>query len=220
MNSQTLILACIAAFYPLGLLAIGVLLATDRPLILGTSFLAGAVTSLLVIGVVVISVLDGAGLARDSATTARGWLRIGLGIALVIVGTQFARSPDVRSVDRKTGPASEPVWQARLRRARPVTVFLTGAILYSPSATYIGAVQQIATTEASWPQGLQLIVVIAIVLLTVEIPLLAYAWRPEATTRTVRIAEAWTERHRRETLSAVFLAIGTYLLIDGLVTIS
>jgi hypothetical protein len=126
VQSETLILACIAAFYPLGLLAIGILLATDRPLTLGLSFLGGAATSLFVIGVLVITVLHAAGLTREDATTARTWVRIGLGIALVILGTRFRTALPAHKPAARGDPSA---WQARLRRARPATVFLTGAVL-------------------------------------------------------------------------------------------
>ena len=63
MQSQTLILAGIAAFYPVGLIAVGVLLATDRAVRLGLWFLAGAAVSLFVVGTLVITLLHGAGLS-------------------------------------------------------------------------------------------------------------------------------------------------------------
>jgi hypothetical protein len=81
-------------------------------------------------------------------------------------------------------------------------------------------VQQIATTESGWPSALQLLVVIGIVLITVELPLLAYARRPEATTRAVRLTEAWTERHLQTTISAVLIVLGGYLIIDGIVSLA
>ena len=108
---------------------------------------------------------------------------------MLIVGYVIARRPPSRrgqpdqaapQTDKK-----EPSWQRRLRQAHPLSVFLTGTILYSPSATYVGAVQQIATSDSGWAPALQLLVVIAIVLLTVEIPLLSYAIWPDATGRAV-----------------------------------
>ncbi len=223
MQSQTLILAGIAAFYPVGLIAVGVLLATERALRLGLWFLAGAAVSLFVVGILVITLLHGAGLSGGTATNARGSLKIGLGIAMLIVGYVVARRPPSRG--RQHDPAApqtdkkEPSWQRRLRQAHPLSVFLTGTILYSPSATYVGAVQQIATSDSGWAPAIQLLIVIAIVLLTVEIPLLAYAFWPEATGRAVRSAEGWIELHQRETVAVVFFAIGGYLLIDGLIAV-
>ena len=223
MQSQTLILAGIAAFYPVGLIAVGVLLATDRAVRLGLWFLAGAAVSLFVVGTLVITLLHGAGLSGGNATNARGNLKVGLGIATRSSVYVIARRPPSRrgrpdqaapQTDKK-----EPSWQRRLRQAHPLSVFLTGTILYSPSATYVGAVQQIATSDSGWAPALQLLVVIAIVLLTVEIPLLSYAIWPDATGRAVHGAETWIQLHQRETVAIVFFAIGGYLLVDGLIAI-
>ncbi len=209
MQAQTLTLAFVAALYPVGLLAVSLLLATDRPMRLGLSFFAGAATSLLVVGILVLTVLHGAGLNGHSTGAARGGFQIGLGAAMLVGAWLISR----RSAPQ--GAKKEPAWQARLRGARPAAVFLTGAILYSPSGSYLGAVQQIATTKSGWPPALQLLVVIAIVLLTVEIPLLAYASAPLATTRVLRGTEEWIDRHGRQALVTVLVLIGGYLVIDG-----
>ena len=224
MQSQTLVLACIAAFYPVGLIAVGILLATERALRLGLAFLVGAATSLFVIGVVVITILHGAELNRSSASDTRANLKLGLGIAMLIVGYLILRHPILRRSKEHPNQgetrAEEPSWRRHLRSASPVTVFVTGAVLYSPSATYVGALQQIATSNSGWPSVVQLLIVIAIVLVTVEIPLLAYAIRPEATGRAIRGAEAWVESHHRQTVAGVFFGVGGYLLIDGLIAIA
>ena len=107
----------------------------------------------------------------------------------------------------------------RLRGARPVAVFFTGAVLYSPSGSYLAAVQQIATTASGWAPEVQLLVVVAIVLLTVEVPLLAYALRPEAAGRMLKRAEGWIDRHGRQALVLALVVLGGYLVIDGIITI-
>jgi len=213
VQAQTLALAFVAALYPVGLLAVSLLLATDRPLRLGLSFYFGAATSLFVVGILVITVLHGAGLSSSSSGGARGGFRVGLGTAMLVAAWLIARRPAPESEKK------EPSWKVRLRDARPAAVFLTGAILYSPSGSYLGAVQQIATSESGLAPALQLLVVVAIVLLTVEIPLLAYALRPEATARALRRAQGWIDRHGRQALVVGLVLIGGYLVIDGIVTI-
>jgi hypothetical protein len=99
-------------------------------------------------------------------------------------------------------------------------VFVTGAILYSPSGSYIAAVQQIATSNAGLASGVQLLIVIAIVILTVEIPLLAYAVKPEATAGVLRRLEGWIDRHGSQTLLSVLVVVGGYLVIDGIGTLA
>ena len=214
MQAQTLAFAFIAALYPVGLLAVTFLLSTDRPMALGLSFYAGAVVSLFVVGVLVLTVLR----ARAWATAARRPLVAGSGSA----SARRCSSPH-GSIWRRPvpqGPKKEPAWRARLSKASPVAVFVTGAILYSPSGSYIAAVQQIATSNAGLASGVQLLIVIFIVLLTVEIPLVAYAVKPEATAGVLSKVERWIDRHGRQALVAGLVVIGGYLVVDGIITLA
>jgi hypothetical protein len=213
VQTQTLTLALAAALYPVGLLAVSFLLASDKPMRLGLSFYAGAATTLFLVGTVVISVFHGAG--ANSSGNARGGFRIGVGTAMLVVAWVLSHRPT-----KKREPNTAPSWQVRLGGAKPGTVFVTGAILYSPSGTYMGAVTQIATSSGGWPAELQLLVVIAIVLAAVEIPLLTYALWPEATARILRRVEGWVNRHGRQALITALVLVGGYLLIDGLILVA
>jgi hypothetical protein len=213
VQTQTLTLALAAALYPLGLLAVSLLLASEKPMRLGLSFYAGAVTTLFLVGTVVIVVLHGAG--ANSSASARGGFRVGVGTAMLVVAWVLSRRPP-----KKREPNTAPSWQVRLRGAKPGTVFVTGALLYSPSGSYLGAVTQIATSSGGWPAELQLAVVIAIVLVTVEVPLLAYALQPEATARILRRVEGWVNRHGRQALITALVLVGGYLFIDGLTLVA
>ena len=210
MDGQTIAFACIAALYPVGLLAVSLLLTTKRPLPLGLSFYAGGFTTLFVVGTLVITVFHGAG--SDSSNGARGGFRVGVGAAMLVAAWILShRTPRARD--------TEPAWKVRLRDANPLAVFVSGAVLYSPSGSYLGAVTNIASTKGGWPYPLQLLIVVAIVLITVEVPLLLYAVRPEPTARALRRAEGWIDRHGRQTLITLLVIIGGYLLIDGLILV-
>jgi hypothetical protein len=209
MEAQTLAFACVAALYPVGLLAVSLLLAGDRPMRLGLSFYAGAVTSLFLVGVVVISVMHGAGANRSGST--RGGFRMGVGAAML-----FAAWAMSRPTRRRRAVNKEPAWRERLRGAEPLPVFFAGALLYSPSGSYLGAMTQIATTPGGWPWVVQLMLVIAIVLLTVEVPLIAYARRPADTAALLHRGESWIDRHGRQALITGLIVIGSYLFLDGI----
>jgi len=213
VQAQTLAFAFVAALYPVGLLAITFLLASDRPLKLGLAFYAGAVTSLTIVGVLMITVLQGAGLNDSDSGGARGGFRIGFGSALLVAAWILShRQP-------APGPKKEPSWKARLRGASPLAVYITGAILYSPSGSFLAATQQIATGNGGLPWGFQLAIVIVIVLLTVELPLITYALRPEATRRGLVKVEDWIGRHGRKALIGGLVLVGGYLVVDGIVVL-
>ena len=214
MSAQTLAFAFIAALYPVGLLAITFLLASDRPMTLGLSFFAGAATTLFVVGVLMLTVLESAGLGDSDSGSTRGGFQIGFGTAMLVAAWLIWRRP------APTGPKKEPSWKARLRGARPLAVFFTGAILYAPSGSYLASVQDIATSDSGLAYGLQLLIVIAIVLITVEIPLAAYALKPEATARMLLKVEGWVGRHGRQALVAGLVVIGVYLIVEGILNLA
>ena len=209
MDGQTLAFACVAALYPVGLLAVSLLLTTERPVPLGLSFYAGGFTTLFVVGTVVITVMHGAG--SDDTAGARGGFRMGVGAAMLAAAWILSHRPPREN--------KEPAWKLRLRDANPLAVFFAGALLYSPSGSFLGAVTNIATTPGGWPAELQLLVVIAIVLITVEIPLITYALRPEPTGRVLRRAEGWIDRRGRHTLIVLLVVIGGYLFVDGVILV-
>jgi hypothetical protein len=209
VDGQTLAFACVAALYPVGLLAVSLLLTTERPVPLGLSFYAGGFTTLFVVGTVVITVMHGAG--SDDTAGARGGFRMGVGAAMLAAAWILSHRPPREN--------KEPAWKLRLRDANPLAVFFAGALLYSPSGSFLGAVTNIATTPGGWPAELQLLVVIAIVLITVEIPLITFALRPEPTGRVLRRAEGWIDRRGRHTLTVLLVVIGGYLFVDGVILV-
>jgi len=210
VQAQTLAFACVAALYPVGLLAVSLLLTTKRPLPLGLSFYGGGFTTLFVVGIVVITVMHGAG--SDSSSSTRAGFRMGVGAAMLVAAWVMSRHPPTAK--------KEPAWKVRLHDANPVAVFVAGAALYAPSGSYLAAVSNIATTKGGWPAVLQLLVVVAIVLITVELPLLAYALRPDLTAHALGQMQGWIDRHGRRTLILLLAGLGTYLFVNGLILLA
>jgi hypothetical protein len=204
-------LALIAALYPLGLLVVSFLLRSIRPLPLGLLFLAGAAACLLVAGLAVVIIIRAAGLDEDSSSTARGGLRIAIGAAFILLGILVARRKPKQDAGQETG------WKQKIRDPKPRTIFFLGVALYAPSATYIAAMQQIATNSYSWGQTLGLVVmVVAIVLLLVELPLITYAIAPDWTDHKIAPVQAWLEVHAQAVFAVVLAVLGVLMVIQGI----
>ncbi len=122
-----------------------------------------------------------------------------------------AAPASVREKERKPGLI------ARLTASpRPLTAFLAGVILFAPSATFIAAVQVIATSKADTSLvALAMLIVIVLTVLTVWLPLIAYFAAPEATTRTLRNANGWLIANGRMLAVCALLIAGVALVVNG-----
>ena len=100
-----------------------------------------------------------------------------------------------------------------IARPRPVAAFAAGLVLFAPSATFVAAVQVIATADADVPATvLGLVIVVIVTVLVVWLPLLAYLAAPGATTLRLNALNGWL-RARGRTLAIGGLTVGGIVLI-------
>ena len=158
--------------------------------------------------------LRAGGFSLPKHRTDRYWLRLGLGILITLAGLVLLR--------RKPRPPDPTRPQNGLlsrliATPSPFSAFLTGLLIFAPGVTFIAAVQVVATAQATLEQtvvGLAIIVAINVSL--VWLPLLAYLIAPEPTTRRLIAFNAWLRRNGRTIFSAVLLAAGVIIAINGL----
>jgi hypothetical protein len=88
-----------------------------------------------------------------------------------------------------------------------------GVILFAPSATFIAAVQVIATARASVPHTVVgLVIVVIVSVLVVWLPLLTFLAAPEATTRRLGDLNGWLRTHGKRIATGA-LGVGSVILI-------
>jgi cell shape-determining protein MreD len=211
MPVQAIPLALISSLYPLGLAAILLLAQTPRPRPRVGVFLIGALACTLTVGFVVVFVLHDAGIGQGSQQSDQYWLRLAIGVVLMAVAAFLARRPP--------RPHSGP---SRVSRAASqgglFAIFVVGVALYLPSPTYLSALQVVGTTKMSDAATvIWVIIVVAIVLITVEVPVLLFLLAPGWTVPKLQAVNAWLDRNGRTLLLAVVGAIGLWEFLDGLV---
>jgi hypothetical protein len=224
----------LAAISPSALLVMAVFLGSDSPRRAAHSYLAGAVLMTVVMAVTVLLVLRATGLNQPREHEPRYGLRLGLGIlALAVAAVMILRARHAGHAPAGTGstgtgstgdgdaagpdaPRKPGVITRLTARPRPLTAFVAGLLLFAPSATFIAAVQVIATANASAPETVLAVVIVTVLnVLTVWLPLIAYFAAPEATTRFLRNASGWLVAHGR-TVAVYCLAVaGVVLVVNG-----
>jgi hypothetical protein len=211
MPVQAIPLALISSLYPLGLAAILLLAQTARPRPKVGVFLIGALACTLTVGFVVVFVLHDAGIGQGSEQSDQYWLRLAIGVVFMAVAVFLARRPP-RS---HSGPS-------RVSRAASqgglFAIFVVGVALYLPSPTYLSALQVVGTTKMSdAATAIWVVIVVAIVLITVEVPVLLFLLAPGWTVPKLQTVNAWLDRNGHTLLVAVVGAIGLWEFLDGLV---
>jgi Sap, sulfolipid-1-addressing protein len=219
--------ALLAAISPTALLVMVIFLSSDNPRRIAMLYVVGAILMTVAMAVTVLVVLHATGLNQPRQRTPRYGLRFGLGIiALALAVFMMVRARRARAASDRAGgegtaasdgAAKRPGLVARLTaNPRPLTAFLAGLFLFAPSASFIAAVQVIATSNAPEPQiVLATAIVITLTALIVWLPLITYLAAPEATTRFLRNANGWVVAHSRTLLTGALAIAGVALVING-----
>jgi hypothetical protein len=99
---------------------------------------------------------------------------------------------------------------------KPSTAFAVGVLLFAPSATFIAAVQVVATSQASVATtALALVIVVVLTGLIVWLPLLTYLAAPAATTRRLKALNGWLRANGRVLLMSALAVCGLILIISS-----
>jgi Sap, sulfolipid-1-addressing protein len=211
--------AVLAALSPTALLVMAVFLGSANPRTTALLYVAGATLMTVVMAVAVLFILRGAGLNQPHEHAPRYGLRLGLGVlalaSAAFVARRRRREPEPGAVP---GPGKKkPGVITRLTsRPRPATAFAVGLILFLPSATFIAAVQVVATARATvGATVLALAEVVLITVLIVLLPLLTFLAAPEATGRRLASLNAWLRANGRVILIGGLAVGGLALVING-----
>jgi hypothetical protein len=125
-----------------------------------------------------------------------------------------------RRKPKPPGPAKKkkPGLMARMMaRPGPVAAFATGIVVFIPSASFVAAVQTIATAHTSTlASALTLTTIVAIDVMLVWLPFLLYLAAPEATTRRLKAFDGWLRAHGHALTAGALTIAGALLIMDGI----
>jgi hypothetical protein len=206
--------ALLAAISPTALILMAVYLGSARPRETALMYVAGAILMTIAVAVAALVIIRTTGLDQPRQHDARYGLRLGLGIlaaiAAVVVALAKRRPPPDPNRPQKG------IVSRLIANPSPRTAFISGLLLFAPSATFIAAVQVIATARAGLPvTALGLATVVIITVLVVWLPLVAYLAAPDATTRTLKSLNGWLRVNGRMLLTAGLAIAAVALIVNG-----
>jgi Sap, sulfolipid-1-addressing protein len=205
-------LAVVCALSPWAIVAVILMLASDRPSN-SVVWLAGWTLSTLAIGVLVVVFLGGYDFSRNSTpTTVACVVQVLLSVVLLLAAGRFwARRP------ARTGKLpKEPGWMTRIGKMSPVLAFLIGAFWINTTVVIAAGVD---TLRAALSSEESIVVFAAFTLITVSVQggliLYAYVLPKRATIGLDRIRDG-IARNQEAALSVVAFVLAVWFASQGL----
>ena len=212
MLIETLPFALAAAFFPAGLAAIAWSLSGPAGLRRGLVYLAGAATSTVGSGLVILVVLHGSGVDSRRHPGIVAAAEVVAGVVLVFFAVAVVR----RHVTGRT-PGVGTVVGALFARTGLLAVFMLGVIMWTPSFAYLAALELIAAADLGVVrEALNLAAVDAIILVTVEGALVVYRMKADWASRNLEVGHVWLQAHGWPVATVIAFGGGLYLLSRGL----
>lgn len=205
--------ALLAAISPTALILMAVFLGSASPRATAFMYVAGAIVMTIVTAIAALIVIRTTGLDQPRQHDARYGLRLGLGIlaaiAAVVVALRKRRPPDPNRPQKG-------IISRLIANPSPRTAFISGLLIFAPGATFIAAVQVIATARAGVPvTALGLATVVVITVLVVWLPLVAFLAAPDATTRLLKRLNGWLRANGKLLLVAGLAIASVALIVNG-----
>ena len=104
-----------------------------------------------------------------------------------------------------------------MARPGPRSAFAVGVLVFAPGATFIAALQVIATARASVETtAAALLVVVVINVMLVWLPIVLHVVAPETTTRYLTSFNDWLRSHGRTITVGLLVVVGLILIGNGI----
>ncbi len=212
--------ALTAALNPTLLTATTVMLLLPNPRRLMLGYLAGALTTGLVVGIAIVQWLSGSGAVSETQHTLAPGVDLALGILALIAAGAVRRGRSEHAQGRHRGKAKKtPRWQQTLSSGSPRTTYLVGLLLSFPGASYLAALTEISRQNLSTAGAVVTVVAVnAVMLALLELPLISFAVAPDWTPLAIDRFKDWLGEHGASVLVKALTAIGLLLIARAIIT--
>jgi hypothetical protein len=210
--TQAIPLALLSSLYPFGLAALLLLLSATRPRARAAVFFIGAAALLLVVGFLVVFVLRGAGVNKSRSQSTHYGLQLAIGLLFLVGAWVVAHRPPKPTSDQPSR-VTKAVGGSGL-----LAVLFVGMAMYTPSPTYLAALEDVGASHVSSAEAaVWVVIVVALVLITIEIPILLYVLVPDWTVPKLKALDTWLSVNARTLLIGVLAVLGVWEVVAGIV---
>jgi hypothetical protein len=215
-----------AALNPTLLAAVTLMLTLPSPKRLLLGYLLGALVTSITCGLVLVFVLADTGTSSTAKHTISPAIDITIGALLLLAVFVVATGRDRRRrawAERRRERAADkppPRWKRTLSKGSARDTFVIGILLTFPGASYIAGMS--ALDKQNLPTATTVLVVLAfnaIMLILLEVPLLGFAIKPQATEVAIQRFSRWLSHNGGRAALIGAGAVGTILIIRGLLSL-
>jgi hypothetical protein len=205
------------ALSPIPIIAVVLVLASERAKVNGPVFVLGWLTGLGIVGAIVLAIA-GLGRASQSGSPAAwvSWVKIVLGVLLLrVAARQFRGRP------RGDEEPTMPKWMATIDKTRPAAAFGLAAVLSGANPKNLplavgGAAAITGTGISGGEQAIAYLVFALIGTLGVGIPVVIYFAMGERSQKLLAGLKDWMSAHNAVIMTVLCLVIAAKLIGDGI----
>jgi hypothetical protein len=220
---HVILLSLTASLNPTLVGATTVMLLLPSPAKLMLGYLLGACLTSITLGLVIVFSASNSTTSTTENTISPA-VDIALG-CLALVGAwvvwsgRHARMRERRRARKAAKPdKGPPRWQRELSKGSARTTFLVGMLLTLPGASYLAGLDDIHKLHYSTTETVLLVIGFNLVMLwLLEVPLISFVVAPKWTPRAIDRAKAWISRHAHVFAVRGLTALGTLLVIKGII---
>jgi len=217
VSVDVVVLGLASVVRPTSVAAVYAFLAARTPGPLLTAYVVAGLALSLTVGIGAVAIVHVAPPPPTVTSTGRDLVNVLFGaVALgLAIYSAFRTPPDTPRVRRERPPSA---LRQRLSRPTTATAAVAGVATHLPGVFYLAALAAIVGERPGLTSGL--LQVGFYNLLWFAIPLAAlfsWLWRPDTTRDRAAQVTAAVQAHRKELVVGVFVLVGVYLVIDGVV---
>jgi len=221
---EVILLSLTASLNPTLVAATTVMLLLPSPSKLMLGYLLGAYLTSITLGLVIVFSLSNSSTTNTTKNTLSPAVDIALGglalvTAFVLYTGRHERLRERRRARKAAKPdKGPPRWKRELSKGSPRTTFVVGALLTLPGASYLAGLAHIHKLNYSTPVTVLLVIGFNLVMLwLLEVPFACFLVAPDWTPKAVERAKLWIGRHSHVFAVRGLTALGTLLIIKGII---
>jgi threonine/homoserine/homoserine lactone efflux protein len=208
------------ALSPVPIIAVILMLGTQRATTNGPAFAVGWVVGLVVVSVVVLLLTNGADNSSSGTSTAVGWIKLVFGVLFLLLALQQWRSRPAPGTE-----AAMPRWMAAIDSITPGKALGIGALLsgLNPKNLALTVAAAASISQAGLSGGGDVVAVAVFVVIgsvTVAGPVIVYLVARERSARSLASIKDFMAAHNAVIMMVVLLVLGAKLLGNGIATLT